>query len=106
MSPTTTEIKGSIWERCMPRGSTVYTVLRSRSKSGMSRAISVFCIWDGILVDITAPTANILGYKLQNKTGACQFVVEGCGLDVGYEVVTRLSFALYRSATVLKHRWI
>ena len=90
----------------VPRGQVVYTVLRKRSTSGVSRTISVVTVKNGILVDITSLAAEALGYKLQGTSCATQFKVDGCGLDVGYEVVTRLSSYLYGAPNQLEHRWV
>jgi hypothetical protein len=78
-------------------GDTLYTVLRSVSRSGMSRSISVFKIdakgphrLDGLL-------AAALGYKFDCDNGGVK--VGGAGMDMGFAVVYNLSAALYGHGT-------
>lgn len=80
--------------RMLKPGDTVYTVLRSVSRSGMSRQI-------GILVpsgtgEFFYPnySASILLGEPMNKAGD-GVKVGGCGMDMGYHVVYSLGRALY-----------
>jgi hypothetical protein len=79
-------------------GTTVYTVLRHRAASGMSRSISVLVLgqdergeatvrqWDHLV-------SRALGYKLdQNREG---IKVGGGGMDMGFHLVNSLSAALF-----------
>lgn len=76
-------------------GDTVYTILRSRSRSGMSRQI-------GVVVptkngnDFFHPnyaTATLIGAKV-NKNGD-GVTVSGCGMDMGFHIVYNLGRALF-----------
>lgn len=96
-------------ERLCPRGTTVYTVLRSTVRSGMSRRIDLYVIVDGEPVWISGYAALMLGLP-QPDDG---IRVNGCGMDIGFALVYDLSCALHcpgtydhDSAYSLKHRWL
>lgn len=87
----------------LPPGSTVYTCLRHRSASGMSRRISVHAvqvsddprrIQPAYMRDITGLVAVAGGFRLSKDGDSLQ--VGGCGMDMGFHVVYALSSALYR----------
>lgn len=103
-----------------PKGSTVYTILRHVSRSGMQRQISVVCLTQSDndpsrpkedrngIVDLHPnwSVSQVLGYRL-NKGGAHDaIVVNGCGMDMGFEIAYNLSHALYGDGYALKHRWL
>lgn len=95
-----------------PKGSTVYTILRSVSRSGMSRQISVVCLSTDDKGEILTlhpnwSVAQVLGRRL-NKGGANDaLIVNGCGMDMGFEIAYSLSHALYDGdGYALKHRWL
>jgi hypothetical protein len=71
-------------------GDTLYTILRQVSRSGMSRHISVLT---SSHYDITHLVAKVLGERRNEYDGG--LVVGGCGMDMGFEVVYRLGYALY-----------
>ena len=82
---------------------TVYTVLRHTSASGMSRRISLFVIEGGSIrsirtIDVLA--ADLLGYKLGDKQG---IPVNGCGMDMGFHLVYNLGAALWPDGTPEPH---
>ncbi|MEM4658357.1 MAG: hypothetical protein QXX77_08060 [Candidatus Methanosuratincola sp.] len=84
-------------------GMKIYTVLRHVSQSGMTRWISVF-IHDaeGIYcIDHLVAGAGI--GKLSDKYDGIK--VEGCGMDMGYAIVYKLSYLLFGEAS-LKHIWL
>lgn len=74
----------------LPPGSTVKTILRHVSRSGMSRSISVIIGSD----DYSWLVARAFGDKIDQKNGGLK--VGGCGMDMGYHVVHSLSATLYR----------
>lgn len=90
---------------------TVYVVLRSRSKSGMSRTLTLFTIRDNEPRDITHKVGLVCGWKL-NKDGDLK--VSGCGMDMGFHVVYTLSRFLFEpraesapaERNKLRHRWV
>jgi hypothetical protein len=92
-------------------GNRVYTVLRHVSASGMSRNIDVYVFRDNRPVYLTGAVANLLDAK-RAKDNSIQ--ISGCGTDMGFEIVYRLSRALYPNGSdaekdggyVLKHEWL
>ena len=75
-------------------GDTVYTVLRSVSRSGMNRKIDLYKIEDGEPHWLTYLVAKATGITFDNKRDALS--VGGCGMDMGFHVVYSLSAALFR----------
>lgn len=80
-------------------GSTIYTILESVSRSGMSRVIRVVVPLGGGdprpgFVHPNHATAVLTGYKLASghRDGV---KVGGCGMDMGFHLVYSLSRALY-----------
>ena len=83
-------------ERFFPRGSTVYTILRHVSSSGMTRVISLVTIdKDGVVLHPNYSAAKFLKMRLTTKHGSDGIVVTGCGMDMGFHLVHNLSSALY-----------
>jgi hypothetical protein len=74
-------------------GTTVYTVLRHVSRSGMSRDIDVYAMEDNEPRRITWSVAQATGIRYDRKAEALK--VGGCGMDMGFHVVYNLSRALY-----------
>ena len=77
----------------LPPGTTVYTVLRHVSSSGMLRVISPVVIHDGTPFDITWRVALALGWRRDDKRDGIR--VTGAGQDMGWHLVYALSAALY-----------
>lgn len=74
-------------------GETLRTILRHESASGMSRSISVVQVknretreWDGVV-------ARAIGEPFDQKHGGIK--VQGAGMDMGFDLVYRLSMVLY-----------
>ena len=93
-------------------GDTVYTVVRHVSASGMSRVIDLyhFGIYDGKVQKswLSGFVATALGWSFDEKRGALR--VQGCGMDMGFHVVSTLSRVLFPEADrpdyVLHQEWI
>ena len=83
----------------LPPGSTVHTILRHVSQSGMMRRISVLKFYvdeKGEIQDyyLDYKVAKALGWSLdRNKEG---IRVGGVGMDMGFHLVYTLSRVLYR----------
>lgn len=77
----------------LPPGSTVYTVLRHCSKSGMYRAIDCYVIRDNEPQRLTFSVAKATGMKYDRKHEAIG--IGGCGMDMGFAIVNDLSYYLY-----------
>jgi hypothetical protein len=97
-------------KKILKEGDLVYTVLRSVSRSGMSRQISVMVpvlSRDGkpVIQDITGYVQDALDYKA-NKKGAYALVVGGCGMDMGFHVVYQLASILFNDGYAIAQRWL
>lgn len=93
----------------LPRGSTVFCIVRKVAPSGMSRNISlVFFEHDAERGEIrdyhpTYNAAKVLGWSLA-KSGPDALQVAGCGMDMCFHTVYELSSVLYGDGYALKHR--
>ena len=91
-------------------GTKVYTILRHVSSSGMSRNISLVIADGEDIADITYYAAQALGDKLIESKGHRAIRVNGCGMDMGFNLVYNLSSVLFtgqdRAGYVLKQAWI
>lgn len=92
-------------------GDTVFTVIRSVSRSGMSRRIDAYAIADNDLRYLSGYIATALDWPHPNHDGGIK--VDGCGMDMGFHLVYTVSRILFRDAVeqkdagyVLKQRWI
>lgn len=75
-------------------GERIYTVLRHVSKSGMMRIIDVFLIdKDCKPFRISWSVAEAIGYPYDRKHEGVK--VNGCGMDMGFEIVYNLGHALF-----------
>lgn len=83
------------FRRLCPPGTKVYTILRSVSRSGMSRTISL--VAEDAEGNKTHP--NWCGAVLTGNTLLTGFNdairVNGCGMDMGFDLVDSLSHAAY-----------
>jgi len=85
-------------------GSTIYTVLRHVSHSGLTRSISVYTIVDNEVVYLDWYVAKVIGWKRDEKHDG--IIVTGVGTDVGFEIVYNLSYCLFGDGYKLKHKWL
>jgi hypothetical protein len=78
-------------------GTTVYTVLRHVSSSGMTRGIDLYIIRKGELVWITAYAGQAIGSPQSMKDWRENrgLRVGGCGMDMGFHLVYSLGYALF-----------
>lgn len=74
-------------------GTTVYTVLRHVSASGMSRRIDLYVMRKGEPRYISGYAGRVLGIKRSKDHEG--LVVSGCGMDMGFHLVYNLSHALF-----------
>jgi hypothetical protein len=107
---TKDEAIAQLKELC-PVGSTVYTVLRHVSRSGMARHISAYVIKDGEPVKLDWRIAAAGIFKMSNLHGG--LIVRGYGMDMGFHLVYTLGAALYSSGEsdsdggyTLNQRWL
>jgi hypothetical protein len=75
-------------------GTTVHTILRNVSSSGMSRAVSAVVInKDGSIFYLDGLIARSGLFKTHPKYDGLK--LDGCGMDMGFHLVYSLSRALY-----------
>lgn len=101
----------------VPRGSTVYTILRHVSTSGMSRRISLVAFR---LVQ-AGPGTEIQPFHLDHKaitagvgkaprpvggTRPQGIAITGAGMDMGFSLVYDLALLVHGDGYALNHRWI
>jgi hypothetical protein len=95
-----------------PKGSTIYTILRHVSSSGMSRDISVLGLHHDeasgktFHIHPNFVVSKVMGWKLKTRNGSDAMRVGGCGMDMGYHLAHSLSYALYDDGYALKHEWL
>jgi hypothetical protein len=86
----------------------VYLVLRSVARSGMSRVIWPFVTVDGEPLGLGYCGAVALERRYDERKEG--IVVQGCGMDMGFELVYAMSCKLYgyqdRGGYRLSHRWL
>lgn len=75
-------------------GVTVWTLLRHRAPSGMSRVLDVYVMVDNEPLRLTWSVAKVLDWTYDRKHEGVK--VNGCGLDVGYHLVYSLSRVLFK----------
>jgi hypothetical protein len=87
-----------------PKKATIYTSLEHVSRSGMQRSIKLYVVVDGRLYHISYCVAVVLGRsRKHNRDGV---TIDGCGMDMGFDLVYSLGRALYKDGYAFDHRWI
>lgn len=88
---------------------TIYTILRSKSASGMSREISLKVVKGGEIYDLTYSAGILLDMRL-TRSSHNALRVNGCGMDMGFSVVYNLASVLFsgeeRAGYKIRHQWI
>lgn len=79
-------------------GDTVYTILRSVSRSGMSRVIDLVSIKDGDTFHLGFLAAKAMDDKYDREREGIK--VGGCGMDMGFHIVYNLARTLFRDQYV------
>jgi hypothetical protein len=74
-------------------GDTVYTALKHVSRSGMYRVIDTYVMKDNIPLRISWSVAEVTGFGYDKRHEGVK--ASGCGMDMGFEIVYNLSYALY-----------
>ena len=85
-------------------GDVLYTQLHHVSKSGMTRHISVRCLKDNYPYDYTYLVSKALGWKIGNRYEGIK--MGGCGMDMGFHLISSLSRVLYDDDYAIKQRWL
>ncbi len=96
-------------KRFFPKGSTVYTVLRHVSSSGMTRDIGIVGINNDPTMEGQLRTfhpnymvACLLGLKHEANDWRDSVRIKGCGMNMAFEIVYRLASILYGDGYALK----
>lgn len=85
----------------LPPETTVYTVLRHVSASGMTRWIDLYIINNDQPRRITYAAATAAGFTYDTTRETLK--VRGCGADMGFHVVYTLSRTLYPDGAPVRH---
>jgi hypothetical protein len=86
------------------KGKTVYTILRSVSASGMMRTIDMFYVKDGQPITIHYRTGKVFTTKRDGKKEG--YRVSGCGMDMGFDLVSGLASHLFGDYKLINQQWI
>lgn len=78
--------------KLLPPGGVVQCVLKHVSRSGMQREIGLYAVVNGELAYLTGYVRTALGERIGKHEG---IVIGGCGMDMGFALVSNLSYALY-----------
>jgi hypothetical protein len=106
-------------------GDTVYTIVENVSRSGMSREIRVVLLkcqetGEAYSLHPNHAVSTVLGLPRGKREGV---KIQGCGMDMGFEIVYQLGMAMWPHGTpephgerngepdsnggyALKHRWL
>lgn len=87
-------------KRKIKPGQTIYCTLHSVSSSGMSRRISLHTIYKGELIPLNYTASILTGRALSDKGG---IVCNGCGMDMGFDLVYSLGRAIWPKGTPKAH---
>ena len=86
--------------RILKPGQTVYCTLRSVSRSGMQRRISLHTVNNGELISLDWYAARCMHYRQSDKGG---LIVNGCGMDMGFALVYDLGATVWPEGTTKPH---
>lgn len=108
MKTTTTEREQQLanLKQWIPEGSTVYTIVRKVSRSGMQRQISLVVFVDGRPIHPNYAASIVLGERIKRGGMKDALVVNGCGMDMGFHLVNSLEHALGYKFGSLRHEWL
>lgn len=114
----TSEISNGLqFLRTLPEGTTLYTILRSVSRSGMTRIIDVRIIRPNAKAEVEVLCVRVpevgSGYAKDAETASRwggDYRVIGCGMDMGFDLVSYLSRLAFPDAKrpdyYFAHRWL
>jgi hypothetical protein len=81
--------------RILEKGDTVFCVLRSVSRSGMSRNIDFYVIKDNRPQYLTGYMAALYGRTIGTSSNHMGLKINGCGMDMGFHEVYNLARTLW-----------
>lgn len=112
MTKQTNEELKTIKESCLKYvemcNKQIFCILKGLSRSGMSRKMDFFSFYsdkNGRIqkVYLNYFISQLCGYKQDNNG---HLKVSGCGMDMGFSVVSNLSEVLYNDYKVLNTEWL
>ncbi|WAA19710.1 hypothetical protein SEA_DALILPOP_83 [Gordonia phage Dalilpop] len=77
----------------LPPGSTVVTIVKHVTASGMGRTIQPVTVYNGEVFNLTGYVARVVGWKVDTDRGGVY--VQGCGMDMGFHLVYSLARVIY-----------
>lgn len=84
----------------LPEGTTLYTILRHRSKSGMFRIIDLVAVINGEPRPLIVPGWRTYDYE---RNG---YRVTGTGMDMGFDLVYAIGREIHGNGYHFNHRWL
>ena len=82
-------------------GAEVFTQVRHVSKSGMTRWLDVYTVIDGSIRNITWDVCAAADFTFCGRRHSLK--IEGCGMDMGFQAVYCLGFAIWPDGTPEPH---
>lgn len=100
---TTEEISNRVNQakKNYPEGTLIYTVVKHVARSGMMRRIAPIVVVDGIARNISALVSDVLGWKWTDDDA---IQVSGCGMDMGFHLVSRFSEEIHGHYNKFQHK--
>lgn len=97
MKPTQEKRKTALayLRRVLRPGKTVYFLVRSRSKSGMSKRLDFFTLHKGVLVPLTGWFSWVLDIPMGFNAPRDGLIIKGCGFDPGFHTVYNIGRTLW-----------
>lgn len=86
------------------RGDKLFVTVKHVARSGMSRDISVFKVTDNRPQHLSLWAASALGLPYTDDRDAVR--VSGCGMDMGFHLVSALAEHLFGDYKALTHVWL
>lgn len=83
----------------LPKGTTLYTVLRRVSRSGMTRILGVKLIQDNKPV-------NLIVQEFPRCARDGDYKVTGCGIDMGFWLVYELGQLVHQDGYYFNQNWV
>lgn len=84
-----------------PEGTAIYTVVKHVARSGMMRRIAPIVVVDGEARNISGIVSHVLGWNFTDD-GAIQ--VSGCGMDMGFHLVSRFAEEVHGHYDKFRHQ--
>lgn len=90
----------TVLKKILVPNDTIYGVVRKVSSSGLSRIVEFYAIKQDKPILISYHIANVLEFVYNRKKNGV--VIKGCGMDMCWDTVCRVSWQLFGSESKLK----